>query len=245
MKLALTLVLCVVMLPLAGQQAGTGTSSLPVSLGGSAPRMIAPPPGTTVKLVAIEEMSSATLGKGSRVHFRVWQDVKVDGEVILLAGTPVDAVVTEVRPGSKDRHRDGSIHLRLLDIDTAGYRIRLTMNDDFAPENIKHRHSEAARNVVETIAGGALVIALAPLVIPMGILMNTSSHKPMGDELELKPCFHANVYVRSARRLSGARIGGRALTPEARGAECVDSREALEFDGAFLEAVNRGALRVD
>ncbi|HWG20159.1 MAG TPA: hypothetical protein VG225_06480 [Terracidiphilus sp.] len=229
---------------LVAQQAGIGTSAPPANPGGNVPKIVAPP-GTTVKLVAIEEVSSATLKRGSSVHFQVWRDVMMDGQVMLPAGTPIDAVVTDVRTASQKRHRDGSIRLRLQDIDAAGYRIRLTMNDDFAPENIKHRNAEAARNVGETIEGSVLVIALAPVVIPMGIAMNTSTHKPKGDELALMPCFHAEVYVRFAQRLTAAQIRGQALTPGPKLAECVDSRESLEFDGAFLEAVNQGRLRVD
>jgi hypothetical protein len=200
-----------------------------------------------VKLVALDPISSATLKPGMIVRFRVWREVVVNGSTVIPAGTEVGAFVRSVSRGSKEHHRDGSVRLRLQPVDSGGYHINLTMNDDFAPENIKHRRRSKIADVVETAAAGVGVVALAPIVIPMGIAMSTSSGRPAGNDLELKPCFHAEVYVRSARMLSGvqSQLSTAAGTAGDRGV-CAGSTESLEFDGAFLDAMDgEHQLRID
>jgi hypothetical protein len=203
------------------------------------------PMETTVKLIALSPISSATLQPGAKVQFRVSRNVIVSGSVVIPAGTAVEAVVRSVNHASKEHHRNGDVRLQLQDIDSGGYRIRLTMDDNFAPVNAMHRHSKF-RDVAEAAAAGALVIALAPIVIPMGVAMTTSTGKPKGDELELTPCFHAEVFVRSARMLSGAPTQP-SLAAADMGAVglCADSTESLKFDGPFLDAVSQKRLRID
>jgi hypothetical protein len=202
------------------------------------------PPGTTVKLVALDPVSSATLKRGSRVRFRVWRDVVVHDSVMIPAGTAIDAIVSKVHPASKELHRVGSIRLRLDDLNAGGYRIRLTHNDDFAPVNIKHRHS-MARKVSENIGLGAAFVALSPILIPMGLAMTESGGKPNGVDVVLKPCFHAEVYVRSAMRIRSLQAGPLASAVGSGGSECANSSESLEFDEAFLEAITSEWLRID
>jgi hypothetical protein len=205
----------------------------------------APPPGTTVKLVALEPISSATLKPGMIVQFRVWRDVVVNGSTVITAGTGIEATVRSVQRASREHHRDGKVRLTLQEIDSSGYHIKLTMNDDFAPMNIKHRRASKIKGVAETAAAGAILIALAPISFPWVIGMSGSSTKPTGDELGLKPCFHADVYIRSAQTLS--KNQGPSATPRATNdlPVCAGSTESMQYDGSFLYAVADKRLGID
>jgi len=243
-RVLITLVWAVASPLIVAQQIGASPLSASSSTDRSASHSPEMPPGTTVTLVSLEEISSATLSEGLKVRFGVSRDVVVNGNVTLPAGTPIDAVVTRVRRASKEHHRNGSVGLRLHDIDAGGYRIRLTMNDDFAPDNIKHRRSKL-KDIVEMGGETVVVTALAPIVIPMGIAMTTSDKKRIGEDLVLKPCFHAEVYVRSAKRVKQAYA---AQLPSAHTQEvgvCVGSTESQNFDGESLRALNEGSLKVD
>ena len=96
------------------------------TLGATCQGTQAPPPGTTVKLVALDPISSATLKPGMIVRFRVWREVVVNGSTVIPAGTEVGAFVRSVSRGSKEHHRDGSVRLRLQPVDSGGYHITVS-----------------------------------------------------------------------------------------------------------------------
>src|SRR5438045_2389807 len=58
------------------------------------------PPGTEVPLEFTEEVSTRTAQKGDVIHFRVYEDVRVNGRTMLRAGAPASGVVESVKhPG--------------------------------------------------------------------------------------------------------------------------------------------------
>ncbi|MGD0859002.1 MAG: hypothetical protein ABR912_06755 [Terracidiphilus sp.] len=64
--------------------------------------------GTTVSLIRLETISSATAQVGQRVRFAVLEDVKVDGVIVIPKGTPASTVVTYVRKAIGGK-RDGIV----------------------------------------------------------------------------------------------------------------------------------------
>jgi len=202
-----------------------------------------PPQGIQVTLVSLDTLSTATLKAGATVHFLVWRDANVEGDIVLHAGTPIEATVTKVQPASRQHHRDGRFELRLSDVETDGLRVHLTFDDDYAPGKIQHRKSKA-RVIAENAGLITSFVALSPFFIPMALAI-TDSTKPAGDDLTLKPCFHANVYVKSIKPspTGGGQTPGAYPGPSA--SHCANSKETIEFDGAFLEAANRGDMKID
>jgi hypothetical protein len=95
-------VLCFILCPLLTAQEATNNEQKLV-----APQ--SPPPtqskgttitlrrGTTVPLILLETISSATAQVGQRVRYAVSEDVKIDGVVVIPKGTPASTVVKSVR----------------------------------------------------------------------------------------------------------------------------------------------------
>lgn len=71
------------------------------------------PAGTPVRVVISKTLTSKQVIEGSHVSLRVTEDVLVDGQVVITAGTPVIAEVSSVtRAGRLGRGGDMVLHIR-------------------------------------------------------------------------------------------------------------------------------------
>lgn len=59
------------------------------------------PAGTTLRLVTSSQVSSQTAEVGDKVALQLDQDIKVDGNIAIAKGTPVEAVLTVADPAAK------------------------------------------------------------------------------------------------------------------------------------------------
>lgn len=102
--------------------AGTGPATSPAApaLGRFTVRQ-----GTEVRMTLEEALSSKSARVGQRFRMRVAEPVRVDGHVIVPAGTPAVGEVTRVeRKGAFGK--SGKLDVRVLHLDLGENRIRLT-----------------------------------------------------------------------------------------------------------------------
>lgn len=74
------------------------------------------PSGTKVQIELMENLLSSLNSTGETVWFRVADDVKADGQVLIQRGTPVKAMLRLVRPGSS-HGMQGLLDVALVSID--------------------------------------------------------------------------------------------------------------------------------
>ena len=73
---------------------------LAVSLNLSAQKKVTIHGGTIVTVAAVENLKAADCSEGDRVNFKLVRDVKVDGNVVIPAGTMAFGKVTEAKRSS-------------------------------------------------------------------------------------------------------------------------------------------------
>ena len=90
---------------------------LAVSLNLSAQKKVTIHGGTIVTVAAVENLKAADCSEGDRVNFKLVRDVKVDGNVVIPAGTMAFGKVTEAKRsscfGTKGRLSINLTHLNL------------------------------------------------------------------------------------------------------------------------------------
>lgn len=121
--------------------------------------------GTEVPLVMAEDLT--TKGKklrvGQRVHLKVAEDLKLDGHVVIPAGSPATGELTEVRNKGM-WGKSGHITAQLLYLEVNGRQIRLSGQFDD-----------------KGVTGTAGVVAAVALVPVAGFFTTgTSAHIPVG-----------------------------------------------------------------
>jgi hypothetical protein len=111
---------------------------------------IAIPDGTELTVVTLEEISSKTAAEGDPLTFKVDEDVKVDGQVVIARGTLVKGVVSNAKKNG-----------RMGKAGTLSIRIESTTTVD--EQKIKLRASKGKEGDDKTGTTVALVVLFGPL----------------------------------------------------------------------------------
>lgn len=137
------------------------------------------PADTKIKLVFLDEVSSATANVGSTVHLALAEDLVVKGVTVLRAVTPVNGTITKVRRAIQKR-KDGALSIRVREI-RAGQTllIRLTSSD---PEYRLKPLDYVGMPIVGAIyvAAYGLEMAFLPVSIPLLIDVVVSHFRQRG-----------------------------------------------------------------
>ncbi len=114
---------------------------------------IALPDGTEVKLTTIEEISSKKAVQDDTVTFKVSEDIKIDGKVVIAKGTIAKGIVTNAKKKGM-MGRSGELSIRVESTETVdGQKIKLR----------SAKSGEGGDNTTSTIA-------LTVLFGPLGLL---------------------------------------------------------------------------
>ncbi len=91
----------------------------PCGLTAQAPPRIAIPAGTEIMLVTVDTLSSKRQVKGDSVSLKVMNDVRIDGQLLIPAGTPAAGQVADARAkgamGMSGRLTVAPLYLRVGD----------------------------------------------------------------------------------------------------------------------------------
>ena len=143
---ALALTLIFVML----SQATTPAVALAIQEPGSSATEVALPDGTEISVVTTEEISSKTATEGDALTFKVDEDVKVNGKIVIAKGTLVKGEVSNAKKSGR-MGKAGSLGIRILST---------TSVDD---QKIRLRASKGKEGDDKTGTTVALVVLFGPL----------------------------------------------------------------------------------
>jgi len=97
------------------------------------PEPVTVPAGTKVILRATEPITPRKVKTGEKLPFVVHEDVVIDGNVVIRAGTPAEVLVTDAQPASSWASRQGRLDFTIeavLAVD--GTRVELKNYKDYA-----------------------------------------------------------------------------------------------------------------
>jgi hypothetical protein len=135
------------------------------------------PDGTEFEVETTEEISSKTAAEGDPLSFKVVDDVKVNGQTVIAAGTLVKGVVSQAKKAGM-MGRGGQL----------GIRIESTMTTD--GQKLKLRSSKGREGDDKTGTTVALVVLFGPL----GFLKH-------GKNAKIKPGTHIKVYTDEEKKV--------------------------------------------
>jgi hypothetical protein len=183
---------------------------------------------TEINIVTLDPISSKTTKAGSKIRFRVLQDLTVQNLPIIRAGTLLTGTVTRVTIASKKHHRDGQIRIRLDNLITgSGQVVRLT---GVSPEDLLAR-KENRKDSVKLLLLLPVIAPIIPYLALMAIGMwNEGGPTSVGD-VELAPCVYVRAYTVGTTKI---RVGDLAGTKDEPGEptlnQCLTYSEML-FSG--------------
>jgi hypothetical protein len=137
------------------------------------------PEGTVFTALTMQTLSSKTAGTGDPVMLEVADNVRVNDVVVITAGTPVRAVVSDVRHAGR-MGQSGNLNLRL----------ESTTAVDGQTVGLRATRFAAADNTTGT------TVALAVVVSPLFLLRK-------GREIEYRPLSPITVYTASRMTVRG------------------------------------------
>jgi hypothetical protein len=111
---------------------------------------IAIPDGTEITVVTLEEISSKTATEGDPLTFKVDEDVKVNGQVVIAKGTLVKGVVSNAKKNGR-MGKAGALSIRIESTTTVD------------EQKIKLRASKGKEGDDKTGTTVALVVLFGPL----------------------------------------------------------------------------------
>lgn len=135
------------------------------------------PDGTEIQVVTTEEISSKTAAENDPVDFKVDEDVKIDGHVVIAKGTLVKGIVAESEKSGR-MGRSGKLNIR----------VESTTAVD--SQKIKLRASKSGQGGDKT----GSVIALSLLVSPLFLLKR-------GKEAKVKAGTKIKVYTDEEKKV--------------------------------------------
>jgi len=162
--------------------------------------------GQVVPIEAVQEITSKTAHPGDRVPLRVTRDLVADGMTVLPEGSILYGRVTEANPAGKNCH-DGRLHWKLEIMPLAsGQKIRTRFVPDYIPaggpipDRVSlpsggHKIGHGGIKVAEMSGLTVFVVALSPLLIPMGIAMSEPCRGSQGDEKMIREGEHFFIAV--------------------------------------------------
>ncbi len=154
---------------------------------------------TGIEVVAIDPVSSATAAVGSKIRFRVNKNVVVQNVPVFRAGTLLTGTIQKVTKGSKKRHRNGKVTVRMDSlILRSGQNIRFTGSSPSQQLERNLQRKEERKSTTKILLLFPLWAPMLPLLALMAIGMWGEGGKPDGDELVLEPCFRVWVYTSAA-----------------------------------------------
>jgi hypothetical protein len=133
--------------------------------------------GTEFDVETTEEISSKTAAEGDPLTFKVVEDVKVNGQTLVAAGTLVKGVISQAKKAGM-MGRGGQL----------GIRIESTMTVD--GQKLKLRSSKGKEGDDKTGTTVALVVLFGPL----GFLKH-------GKNAKIKPGTHIKVYTDEEKKV--------------------------------------------
>jgi len=135
------------------------------------------PDGTEFTVVTTEEISSKTAAEGDPLSFKVLEDVKIDGQVVIARDTLVKGVVAQAKKAGM-MGRGGSL----------GIRVESTTTVD--NQRLKLRSSKGKEGDDKTGTTVALVVLFGPL----GFLKH-------GKNAKIKPGTEIKVYTDEEKKV--------------------------------------------
>lgn len=135
------------------------------------------PDGTEITVVTIEEISSKTATEGDPLTFKVDEDVKVDGRVVIAKGTLVKGVVSNAKKSGR-MGKAGTLSIRIESTQTV---------DD---QKIRLRASKGKEGDDKTGTTVALVVLFGPL----GFLKK-------GKDAKIKPGTQIKAYTDEEKKI--------------------------------------------
>ena len=136
------------------------------------------PDGTEFTVVTTEEISSKTAAEGDPLTFKVDEDVKIDGQVVIAKDTLVKGVVAQAKKAGM-MGKGGSL----------GIRVESTMTVD--NQRLKLRSSKGKEGDDKTGTTVALVVLFGPL----GFLKH-------GKNAKIKPGTQIKVYTDEEKKVA-------------------------------------------
>jgi len=136
------------------------------------------PDGTEFTVVTVDEISSKTAAEGDPITFKVAQDVKIDGQVVIAKDTIVKGSVAQAKKAGM-MGRGGSL----------GIRVESAMTVD--NQKLKLRSTKGKEGDDKTGTTVALVVLFGPL----GFLKK-------GKNAVIKPGTEIKVYVDEEKRVA-------------------------------------------
>lgn len=136
------------------------------------------PDGTEFTVVTTEEISSKTAAEGDPLTFKVEEDVKIDGQVVIAKDTLVKGVVAQAKKAGM-MGKGGSL----------GIRVESTSTVD--NQRLKLRSSKGKEGDDKTGTTVALVVLFGPL----GFLKH-------GKNAKIKPGTQIKVYTDEEKRIA-------------------------------------------
>jgi hypothetical protein len=136
------------------------------------------PDGAEFTVLTTEEISSKTAAEGDPLTFKVEEDVKIDGQVVVAKGTLVKGVVAQAKKAGM-MGKGG----------TLGIRVESTMTVD--NQRLKLRSSKGKEGDDKTGTTVALVVLFGPL----GFLKH-------GKNAQIKPGTQIKVYTDEEKKIA-------------------------------------------
>lgn len=136
------------------------------------------PDGTEFEVETTEEISSKTAAEGDPLSFKVAEDVKVNGQVVITAGTLVKGVISNAKKAGM-MGKGGQL----------GIRVESTTTVD--GQKLKLRSSKGKEGDDKTGTTVALVVLFGPL----GFLKH-------GKNAKIKPGTHIKVFSDEEKKVS-------------------------------------------
>lgn len=174
------------------------------------------PHGTEVELMALETVSTESAHKGEHVHFAVARDVVVNGEVVLYAGTKVDALLyslTKAVPG----RRDGAMKLVMDAVVINKAKIWIAECNaecqEKRTEQGKNKIGKAGKDVALAVVAVPLLPALVGMEVADGVHKNAASPVQPSEAAVLPACYKVKRWVQhdvKVERSSLKEAGGKA-----------------------------------
>lgn len=153
---------------LAQQRVGESADAQHKQAEASSSTFVTIPRGTEVELMALETVSTETARKGQMVRFAVARDVVVNGEVVLHAGTPVNAKLYSFSKAVPGR-RDGMMKLVMDAVIVNGRKIWIAACNaeclQKQSEQSKHRISKTGKDVAMAVVAAPLLPALVAMEV--------------------------------------------------------------------------------
>jgi hypothetical protein len=156
------------------------------------------PKGSPIRLVLLDEVSSATAVPGQKLRFAVAEDVAAGGQVVLPKGTAAAGIVTHVRKGIPGK-QDGTLEIEAQSLQpVGGPRLKLRQ---YAPGE------DACGDFGPCSAMIAAFVVLAPIELPALLILrlrqraHPADHpKPpiAGNDSVMRPCLSRFAFTAKA-----------------------------------------------